>query len=170
MTTLPSRALPPPIAFRTEHKELLRPLWELYLEQLRQFDGDLVYDATSFDKLVHAATASGGAPMQILGQPAAPPGAHWLGFLVARAKLGSRSLGAGGKLQGLIADCYVLPEGRRLGIASSLHARALEFFRAHGIVSVGLVVLAGNAAALRFWEALGYRDHLRELRLELGGA
>lgn len=161
-------ALPEPFAAAPEHEAALAELWQRYVADLRRFDPDVVYDATSFARVFRAATSVGGAPMRILLQPAdAAPGARLLGFLVARTRMPSKALSGANRLEGFVSDCYVEPEARRSGVARRLHDAALAFFAGHGIRSVGLMVLAANRSALAFWETLGYRDHLRELRLDL---
>ena len=160
--------LPEPIAATAQHESAVQELWQRYVEELRHFDPELVYDATSFPRLMRAATTQGGAPLRIVLQPeSTAPGSRLLGFLVARTRLPSRALSGGTRLEGFVSDCYVVPTARRSGVARRLHAGALAFYAEHGVRSVGLMVLASNRSALEFWESLGYRDHLRELRLRI---
>jgi len=164
-----SPSLPPVIAATSAQEAALEGLWRRYVADLRAFDPDLVYDGTSFSRLMRAATSPGGAPLRVLVQPErSGADARLLGFLVARTRMPSRTLSGGTKLEGFVSDCYVLEEARRSGVARRLHAAALAFYAEHGIGTIGLMVLAANAQALRFWESLGYRDHLRELRLHFG--
>jgi len=58
---------------------------------------------------------------------------------------------------GHISDVYVLPQCRRLGIASGLVALALRFCAQRGISHMRLSTLPNDEPANGFWEHLGFR-------------
>lgn len=66
-----------------------------------------------------------------------------------------------------VHDVAVLPDARGGGIGRALMERFEAEMRARGVVSYGLDVMAGNDAALRFYESLGFElaDMVFEKRL-----
>lgn len=154
--------LPAVEAWSERWRAALEDQWQHYVEELRQWDPDLAYDATSLDRIVRGAGGSGGAPSRILVQGYRD---SLVGFLIARSRMTPRYMGA--RLEGFITDCYVHPEYRRAKVATRLHDAAVAFFREAKITSVALMVIAGNERAHRFWKSQGYRTHLHELRLKV---
>ena len=70
---------------------------------------------------------------------------------------------------------YVEPRWRRLGFGRLLHDRAATYFRAWDATAVELHVGAGNAAAVGFYRAMGYRlleagGPIWKMRLDLSAA
>jgi ribosomal protein S18 acetylase RimI-like enzyme len=85
-----------------------------------------------------------------------------VGFAHGAMKLAPEHLG--GMRIGHITHVYVLAEHRRRSIASQLVGSLQEWFRQKEVHSVELQVVHGAAAALSFWEGMGFRVELFQLR------
>ena len=59
----------------------------------------------------------------------------------------------------LISDMYVLPEFRRMGIASALMNRVFEYVKSKGVTYVRLNVMASNTTAYNLYEKMGFEDY-----------
>jgi ribosomal protein S18 acetylase RimI-like enzyme len=59
----------------------------------------------------------------------------------------------------LIGNMYVLPEFRRMGVASTLMDRVFEYVKSKGVTHVRLNVRAGNAPAYNLYEKMGFEDY-----------
>lgn len=57
----------------------------------------------------------------------------------------------------ILNDLYVVPEGRRQGVAAALMARALCLARETGAEGLFLETAVGNRAARRLYEKLGWK-------------
>ena len=68
---------------------------------------------------------------------------------------------------GFIHDVVVEDSSRRLGIASSLLDRAIEWLRAHGAPRVMLWTAEQNPAAQNLFARLGFRRTMIEMTREL---
>ncbi len=68
--------------------------------------------------------------------------------------------------RGYIHDVYVRPPYRRRGIGRRLVEELLTWLRRRGVTLVELSVAAGNEA-LPFWERLGFRVYMHQMKLDL---
>ncbi len=59
----------------------------------------------------------------------------------------------------LIGLMYVLPEFRRLGIASTLMNRVFEYVKSKGVTHVRLNVMESNIPAYNLYEKMGFVDY-----------
>lgn len=57
----------------------------------------------------------------------------------------------------ILNDLYVVPEGRRRGVAAALMTRALRLARETGAEGLFLETAVGNKAARRLYEKLGWK-------------
>lgn len=57
---------------------------------------------------------------------------------------------------------YTLPDRRRRGYMSELCERTFQWAAARGVDSLQLATPPGNAAAIQFWERLGFRATMME--------
>lgn len=69
-----------------------------------------------------------------------------------------------GKIVGVIANVYVIPEYRRMGIASELLRRSEAWLYSKKVSSIELQVLAGNELAITFWHDVGFETELVQMR------
>jgi ribosomal protein S18 acetylase RimI-like enzyme len=67
----------------------------------------------------------------------------------------------------LIGLMYVLPEFRRLGIASTLMDRVFEYVKSKGVSHVRLNVIASNTPAYNLYEKMGFVDYSITMRKQL---
>ena len=67
----------------------------------------------------------------------------------------------------LIGLMYVLPEFRRLGIASTLMNRVFEYVKSKGVSHVRLNVIASNTPAYDLYEKMGFVDYSITMRKQL---
>ena len=63
---------------------------------------------------------------------------------------------------GYVVTLDVAPAERRAGVAAELMRRAMEGLAAAGVRTMSLHVFAGNSAALRFYEGIGFRQAGKE--------
>ncbi len=84
-------------------------------------------------------------------------------FLLARLKRTPAFLG--GVLIGEISDLYVAESLRGQKAATRLAELALAHLRSLQVHSIEVQVLQGNAGGLAFWQSLGFRPELVQLRL-----
>jgi ribosomal protein S18 acetylase RimI-like enzyme len=82
-----------------------------------------------------------------------------LGYALARRR-GSRL--------GRLTDLYVVPEGRRRGVAAALVRETVGLLQELGLEYLDLEVLAANADARAVYARWGFREHLLELAVPLG--
>ncbi len=68
--------------------------------------------------------------------------------------------------RGYIHDVYVRPEYRRRGIGRRLVEEILAWLRRRGVTLVELTVAAANEA-IPFWERLGFRVYMHQMKLDL---
>lgn len=68
---------------------------------------------------------------------------------------------------GVITHIFVTPEARKQKIAAHLLTKLENWFLEKQAHSIELQVLSGNAEAIKFWEASGYLDELRQYRKSL---
>ncbi len=59
----------------------------------------------------------------------------------------------------LISLMYVLPEFRRMGIASTLMNRVFEYVKSKGATHVRLNVMTSNIPAYNLYEKMGFKDY-----------
>lgn len=69
---------------------------------------------------------------------------------------------------GFVADIFVDPAYRRLGLGRELMATLNQWFRQKGVRQVEWQVAARNPEGLRFWESIGGEALMIRMRLELG--
>lgn len=86
-----------------------------------------------------------------------------LAFLLARLKRTPAYLG--GVLVGEISDLYVDECLRRQQVGKRLARLAQQQLDSLGVHSIEVQVLEGNQGALEFWEKLGFKLELVQLRL-----
>lgn len=70
------------------------------------------------------------------------------------------------RYRGYIHDVYVTEAYRRRGIGRRLVAEILSWLRLHGISMVELTVATRNEA-IPFWESLGFRTYMHQMKLKL---
>lgn len=102
-------------------------------------------------------------PWSLWSSGSAAPGFVWVeeGCVVGNVSL-RRALRWGGFLIGNVA---VHPQWRRRGIGEALMRAAIQEASIHGARWVGLEVRAGNEAARRLYERLGFREISRTLHM-----
>lgn len=66
-----------------------------------------------------------------------------------------------------ISDICVTQEHRRSGVGRALVQNLMEWFRQQGVTAIELFVAEANPISLAFWQAMGFKDYLRMLRLDL---
>jgi phosphinothricin acetyltransferase len=86
-------------------------------------------------------------------------------FLLGRVKQSPAFLGS--VQVGEISDLYVDDELRGSGVGAELAEMAMSKFKALGIHSVEVQILAGNKNGFSFWEKLGFKEDLSLVRKEL---
>lgn len=69
---------------------------------------------------------------------------------------------------GFIADIFVDPAYRRLGLGRELVATLNQWFQHMGVEQVELQVAARNSEGMRFWEAVGGEPIMIRMRIDLG--
>jgi ribosomal protein S18 acetylase RimI-like enzyme len=69
--------------------------------------------------------------------------------------------------RGVVRDLYVVPDRRDEGVGTRLLDAAEEALRDRGVSVVAVEALARNDAAIRFYEARGYRPHRIEFEREV---
>lgn len=69
---------------------------------------------------------------------------------------------------GFVADIFVDPAYRRLGLGRELIATLNQWFRHQGVANVELQVAARNPEGMRFWEAVGGEPIMMRMRIDLG--
>ncbi len=70
----------------------------------------------------------------------------------------------GGHKVGYISQLYVRPDRRTGGVGRILVAELEKWFREKNVHSFELQVICGNALGIGFWERLGYRHELLQMR------
>lgn len=68
---------------------------------------------------------------------------------------------------GYVHDVYVDARARKQGAGRALLAAAIEWIRAHGRTQVVLMSKAGNATAQRLFAAVGFRQTMLEMTLDV---
>lgn len=74
----------------------------------------------------------------------------------AISRLGREHKCRGNNSIGFLQELYVVPEARRLGLASRLTEYAKDWLKRNGITAMSLEVLSGNPAGLAFWKRQGF--------------
>lgn len=68
---------------------------------------------------------------------------------------------------GFISDICVTARWRRRGIGRALVERLIAWFLRNDVTAIELFVAEANPVSMAFWEAMGFSDYLRMLRLDL---
>jgi len=68
---------------------------------------------------------------------------------------------------GYVSDLYLDEGYRGKGLSSKMWVRTLQWFREKGVGEVGIRVLSYNHAAYEVYRRWGFRDYLKELRIDL---
>lgn len=68
---------------------------------------------------------------------------------------------------GYLSNLYVSPRHRGTGVGSALNSALLDWFREKDVVIVELAVDARATASVAFWEALGYGEVRKAMRIRL---
>jgi GNAT superfamily N-acetyltransferase len=92
-------------------------------------------------------------------------GGRLVGFLHAGLHVLPEFLGGG--LAGRISHVFLSPEVRRRGVGRRMVEAAVEWLRERGADSVEVQVLSQNLSGLAFWEALGWKMELHQMRRPL---
>jgi GNAT superfamily N-acetyltransferase len=93
-------------------------------------------------------------------------GGRLVGFLHAGLHVLPEFLGGG--LAGRISHVFLSPGVRRRGVGRRMVEAAVEWLRDRGADSVEVQVLSQNPSGLAFWEALGWKMELHQMRRPLG--
>ena len=70
-----------------------------------------------------------------------------------------------GVLVGEIADVYIDPQARRMGIGRELCRLAINWLRGQGVHSVEVQIVDGNEGSWRLFEKMGFYPELRQVRM-----
>lgn len=92
-------------------------------------------------------------------------GDRLVGFLHAGLHVLPEFLGGG--LAGRISHVFLSPGSRRRGVGRRMVEAAVEWLRDRGADTVEVQVLAQNLSGLAFWEALGWKVELYQMRRSL---
>ena len=92
-------------------------------------------------------------------------GDRLVGFLHAGLHVIPEFLGGG--LAGRISHVLLSPGSRRRGVGRRMVAAAVEWLRDRGADTVEVQVLSQNLSGLAFWEALGWKVELYQMRRPL---
>lgn len=70
--------------------------------------------------------------------------------------------------RGMIADLFVAPEARRLGLGRKLAAAAMREIEARGVPrsAIQVNVLNADVTAMDFWQSLGFSEFMVRMRCE----
>ncbi len=68
---------------------------------------------------------------------------------------------------GFLADIYVMESYRHQGVGRALVQRLMNWFKRNGIQHVEWYVAAENQSGRRFWEAVGGREVMIRMRVDL---
>jgi ribosomal protein S18 acetylase RimI-like enzyme len=127
-------------------------------ETLRPFDPDLapveIIPDIHFRELVARVEETAG------GIFVAEQGSHLVGYVCVWGSVAPDDADERPDPYSFMAELFVRPECRGTGIGRRLVERAEALARTHGRYKMELNVLAGNQAALRFYEALGYEPRM----------
>ena len=69
---------------------------------------------------------------------------------------------------GFLADIFVEPQMRRLGVGRSLVNALIAWFRQCGVRTFDWHVASNNPAGIAFWRAVGGRDVMVRMRADIG--
>jgi ribosomal protein S18 acetylase RimI-like enzyme len=86
------------------------------------------------------------------------------GFLAAQTRRLPPFLSTTNPLVGYIGAVYVRPEARRHQLGRALVDASFAWFARAGVGSIELQVIDGNDLARRFWESMGFRTELVQMR------
>jgi ribosomal protein S18 acetylase RimI-like enzyme len=136
----------------------LEPLWiELYDHQ-SQHGMLLSLPPTAFDAWTKSIVPSlGRFAVVVVGEQ----GGKIVGFVAGRIRALPPYFGSGAI--GTISEVYVRPQYRSAGIGRRLLARAVDWFSHQQIRRIELQVVAGNPAAVHFYEQLGWHKELVQM-------
>lgn len=86
------------------------------------------------------------------------------GFISAQVRRLPPWLAGDNPMIGHVPAIYVRPEARRHQVGRALVAAAFAWFRAAGVGSVDLQVIATNDVAREFWTSVGFEPELLQMR------
>jgi len=143
--------------YTPEDRAALRSLVLELHESVRDYDPDLVLGEDFlegyFEQLIAKQAGSAGGIYV-----AVTPAETLLGFIVLYGRLHPPGKDERPDPYAWVAELYVRPSHRDQGLGETLLAQAEAHARDLGVYKMELSVVAGNAAARRFYERLGYRD------------
>ncbi len=141
----------------------IEPLWS----QLRRHHADLAPQwsasllATSFEQRRAELVRKGGVLVSL-----AVWQAQDIGYCVSTITSATGTSDAMGEVDSL----YVIPSQRGMGIGHALMARAMDWFAAQSVQSIGVNLISGNVAAQQFYARYGFLPRtVRLLRRGAGG-
>ncbi|HEU4731756.1 MAG TPA: GNAT family N-acetyltransferase [Kofleriaceae bacterium] len=108
------------------------------------------------------------SPVSVVLVAEATGGAGLAGFLAAQTKRLPAHLVTGKPKVGFVSEVYVRPAERRRQLGRALVDAAFRWFDRADVGSVELHVLADNAVARSFWESVGFRTELVQMRAMRG--
>ncbi len=140
--------------YREDDREALRGLVLALHEVVRPLDPDLapgeaILDA-HFDHLLRRQAQTQGAIF------VAEAGGHLIGYACVFGVVTPDEVDEHPASYSVLAELYVKKDARALGAGSELMARAEELARRLGATKLELKVHAGNTAAQRYYERLGF--------------
>lgn len=143
--------------YSPEDRPALRSLALELHALVRGYDPDLAQGVEFLDRYLEQVLAkqAGSAGGVFLAE--APDGAL-VGFVVLYGRLHPPGLDERTDPFAWVAELYVTEHHRGQGLGEALLARAEAHARDLGVYKIELSVVAGNRAARRFYERLGYRD------------
>jgi ribosomal protein S18 acetylase RimI-like enzyme len=104
------------------------------------------------------------SPVSVVLVAEVPGAAGLAGFLAAQTKRLPSHLVTGKPKVGFVSEVYVRPAQRRHRVGRALVEAAFQWFDRADVGSVELHVLVGNTIAREFWERMGFRAELIQMR------
>lgn len=104
------------------------------------------------------------SPVSVVLVAEVPEAAGLAGFLAAQTKRLPPHLVTGKPKVGFVSEVYVRPAQRRHHVGRALVEAAFRWFDRADVGSVELHVLVGNTIAREFWERMGFRAELTQMR------
>ncbi len=123
---------------------------------------DLAGAVASFDEAMSAVSETGGAAL------VAELGGRVVGHLFLVVAGEAAFVREELRAHGHVSDLFVREEVRGAGIGKALMAEAERLAAARGLARLSVGALAGNAAARRLYERLGFAPHAVTLRKPIG--